>query len=74
MKKLLVVKHPWMRLEKGQGFFVPCLDTDAVRVAGLNAALACRIFDARAYVAIKDGFIGVWFYRMPPRNSGPSAT
>lgn len=31
--------------------------------AGLNEALRHRIFNARAYPAIKDGLSGVWFFR-----------
>ena len=34
---------PWSRTERGQGFFVPCLNTDEVRQAGLNEALRNRI-------------------------------
>lgn len=63
MKKLLVVKYPWARLERGQGFFVPCLDTDTIKLAGLNAALKHRVLDAKAHAAIKDGLMGVWFFR-----------
>lgn len=66
MKKLLAVHYPWKKLEKGQGFFVPCLDTATIKTQGLNAALGLRLFDARAYEAVKNGLIGVWFYRIPP--------
>ena len=48
---------PWLRVEKGQGFFVPCLDTHVTREAGLKAALKHRCFDARAYPAIRGGVI-----------------
>lgn len=54
---------PWSRLSRGQGFFIPCINTEEVRQAGLNEALRQRIFGAHAYTAIKDGLIGVWFYR-----------
>jgi hypothetical protein len=54
---------PWSRLEKGQGFFVPCVNTEEVRLAGLNEALRQRVFGAKAYTAIKDGRCGVWFFR-----------
>ena len=74
MKKLLDIKYPWAKTEKGQGFFVPCLDTEAIKLAGLNAALAHRIFDARAFPAIREGFMGVWFYRTPSKDSGRSAS
>ena len=61
------VNYPWKNLKKGQGFFVPCLDTDVIKTQGLNAALAYRYLDARAYEAVKNGRIGVWFYRIPER-------
>jgi hypothetical protein len=54
---------PWLRVERGQGFFVPCLNTEKVRSTGLNEALRCRIFDAKAYPAVHKGLSGVWFYR-----------
>ena len=60
---------PWSSVEKGQGFFVPCLNAEKMRVAGLNAALRYHIFDAKAYPAIKDGLSGVWFYRLPRKTS-----
>jgi hypothetical protein len=34
-----------------------------VRQAGLKEALRCRVFDAQASPRIKDGKLGVWFYR-----------
>ena len=54
---------PWSRIKKGEGFFVPCIATEKVRKAGLNAALPLRILDAKAYPAIHKGMSGVWFYR-----------
>jgi hypothetical protein len=54
---------PWSRLEKGQGFFVPCINMEEIRMAGLNEALRQRIFGAHAYCAIMNGRSGVWFYR-----------
>ena len=54
---------PWRRLEKGQGFFIPCVNAEEVRLAGLNEALRQRVFGAKAYTAIKDGLMGVWFFR-----------
>ena len=61
---------PWQRVEKGQGFFVPCLDLENVRLKGLNEALSQRLFDAKASPGIRDGLLGVWFYRTPPRTDG----
>jgi hypothetical protein len=58
--------YPWNRLEKGQGFFVPALDLEAVRQAGLLAAVPLRIKDARAQFGIRRGRLGVLFYRLPP--------
>jgi hypothetical protein len=54
---------PWARVERGQGFFVPCLNSEKVRKLGLSEALRCRIFDAKAYPAVHKGLSGVWFYR-----------
>ena len=61
--KQLSVQYPWDKTEKGQGFFIPCLDLEATREAGLKAALKHRRFDALAYPALRRGLIGVWFYR-----------
>ena len=58
---------PWEKVEKGQGFFIPCLDTDAVRTEGLNQALKHRIFNAKATPCIQDGLMGVLFHRAPVR-------
>ena len=55
--------NPWERTNPGQGFFVPCLDTEAVKKKGLSEALKSRVFNAKARVGIKDGRIGVWFSR-----------
>jgi hypothetical protein len=59
--------YPWNRLEKGQGFFVPALDLEAVRQAGLLAAVPLRIKDARAQFGIRQGRLGVYFYRVGSR-------
>lgn len=59
---------PWQSVERGYGFFVPCLNTNKVREAGLQAALHHRVFDAKARVGIRDGLVGVWFYRGKPKN------
>jgi len=60
------IQFPWTKVEKGQGFFVPCLDTEAVRELGLKKAVLLRILDARATTGIHNGFTGVWFYRKSP--------
>lgn len=64
MKKLQIL-YPWQQLEKGQAFFVPCLDTQAIREDGLRKALGFRLYDARATVGIKYGKLGVIFFRTP---------
>ena len=61
--KQLSIRYPWKGLERGQGFFVPCLDTEAIKREGLNKALSLRLFDARATPCIIEGRVGVWFYR-----------
>jgi hypothetical protein len=58
--------YPWDKLEKGQGFFVPALDLEAVRQAGLLAAVPLHLKDARAAFVIRRGKLGVFFYRLPP--------
>jgi hypothetical protein len=65
----LVIHYPWTDLERGQGFFVPCLDPEAVREDGLKKAAFLQIFDAHAKVGIRGGLIGVWFYRKSPPPS-----
>ena len=60
----LQVHYPWNRLKKGQGFFVPCLDTQAVRQEGLLKAMRLNVPNARAVAGVSKGFIGVWFYRL----------
>jgi hypothetical protein len=60
------IQFPWTKVEKGQGFFVPCLDTEIVRELGLKKAVLLRILDARATTGIHNGFTGVWFYRKLP--------
>ena len=65
----LRVQYPWKSVEKGQGFFVPCLDTETVKADGLQQALRYRLFDAKAKVGIMQGRLGVRFYRSPPSRS-----
>ena len=61
----LTVHYPWTKVERGQGFFVPGLDTEAVREEGLKKATFLHLFDAHARVGIRGGLMGVWFYRTP---------
>ena len=73
MKKLRI-NYPWAQLEKGQGFFVPCLDLEATREEGLRKALHHRLFDARAEPCVRDGFTGVWFFRIVYKTVPPSCS
>ena len=63
MKTILKIHYPWSQLKSGQGFFVPCLDPEAVKLDGLRKALKYRLFSAKARVGVKSGQLGVWFYR-----------
>jgi hypothetical protein len=65
----LAIHYPWEQTEKGQGFFIPCLDTTAIREAGLKEAIKLRMLDARATPGIRNELIGVWFFRTSPRYS-----
>ena len=65
------MRYPWADVAPGQGFFVPCLDTQKTRLEGLQAAAALHI-KAQARVAICRGRYGVWFFR-PPAPTAPSA-
>jgi hypothetical protein len=63
MKKTLTINYPWLQLEKGQGFFIPCIDTAKTYEEGLKAAIAVRVFDAKAKPGIVKGRLGVLFAR-----------
>ena len=69
--KLSLIQFPWTKIEKGQGFFIPCLDPDPVRELGLTKATLSRSLDARAKTGIYQGFTGVMFYRPRPRTAPP---
>ena len=62
MKKLSI-RYPWQQLKAGQGFFVPCLDTESTRVEGLKNALRYRILSAKAEAGVLNGQLGVLFRR-----------
>ena len=55
--------YPWSAVKKGQGFFIPALDLEATKEAGLLAAVREHITDARAVFRVRLGLLGVWFYR-----------
>lgn len=56
------IRYPWKQLEKGQGFFVPCLDTEKTIQEGMKAALVARVM-GKALVGIKEKRLGVLFLR-----------
>ena len=55
------INYPWATLQRGEGFFVPAIDTEKARELGLRAAVGQRL-RIKAVPCIKDGLIGVWFY------------
>jgi len=59
-------RFPWQQLERGQAFFVPCLDPTPMMEHGLKQAVSVRVLNARAEPGIYGGAIGVMFYRPPP--------
>jgi hypothetical protein len=69
--KLSLIRFPWETIERGQGFFIPCLDPDSVRELGLRKAVLCRVLDARAKTGIYEGFTGVFFFRLPDKKPRP---
>jgi hypothetical protein len=58
------IYYPWQRLKRGEGFFIPSLDTDTTRKLGMREAVRTRVLDGRCMVGIYRGFMGVWFYRL----------
>lgn len=58
-------RFPWQQLERGQAFFVPCLDPHPMTEQGLKQAVSVRVLNARAVPGILGGAIGVLFY-LPP--------
>ena len=59
----MTIHYPWQQLEKGQGFFVPCLDVERIREEGLREAVKGKLTDARAVSGIHRGLFGVMFSR-----------
>jgi hypothetical protein len=62
-------RFPWPQLERGQAFFVPCLDFKPMMEHGLKQAVSARVLNARAAPGIYGGAVGVMFYRPPPSPS-----
>lgn len=58
-------RFPWQQLERGQAFFIPCLDPKPMMEHGLKQAVSVRVLNARAVPGILGGAIGVLFY-LPP--------
>lgn len=65
--KCSTLKLPLATLEEGQGFFIPCLDHDAVIQHVVEEAILAGVRLAWC-PGIKDGAIGVLFLR---RTRGP---
>ena len=59
---MTAIRYPWTKLKPGEGFFVPALNLEKARELGLRAAVSVRM-KGQAVFGIKDGLIGVWFYR-----------
>ena len=59
-------RFPWPQLERGQAFFIPCLDPAPLIEYGLKQAVTHRVLNARAVPGILGGAIGVLFYLPPP--------
>lgn len=68
----MTIHYPWQQLERGQGFFVPCLDVEYILEEGLREAVKCKLTDARAVAGIKGSQLGVWFYRKSPASQRPT--
>jgi len=58
---------PWSKLEIGDGFFVACLDHEAVKKEGLREAALSGVNGA-ATPAIFKGLYGLWFIRIGDRS------
>lgn len=56
----MAVKFPWDKLKPGQGFFIPCLDTEAIKEEGLRSAVPLRL-RVTASVGVYRGKYGVLF-------------
>jgi|TARA_R100001224_G_scaffold35360_1_gene19943 hypothetical protein len=56
------IQYPWKKLKKGQGFFVPCLNTQKVYEEGLKEAISQKVLDAKAIIGIKQQRLGVLFF------------
>jgi hypothetical protein len=64
----MALRYPLANLKPGEGFFVAGLDLEGIRERGLLAALPYR-YKMLTKVGIRNGLIGVYFYRKPVRPS-----
>ena len=56
------IRYPWKKTSVERGFFVPTLNPEKTIEEGLRASVRYRIRPIATY-GIKDGLIGVWFFR-----------
>jgi len=59
----------WENLKPGEGIFLPAIDVYKAREMGLRAAILPGV-KTYAKVGIKDGLIGVLFFRRAQPSSG----
>ena len=59
------IRYPWKDIEAGQGFFIPCVNTQKVAAQGMKAALDAQVYDGEYFVGMKNGKFGVLFRRKP---------
>lgn len=62
-----MTEWPWHKLKVGDGFFVACLDHDAVKKEGLRQAALAGV-NGVATPAIFKGLYGLWFIRIVDRS------
>jgi hypothetical protein len=65
----MLKNYNWANLKPGEGVFVPGLDVHKLREMGLRAAILPGIrFHERVHakIGIRNGLIGVLFYRRHP--------
>jgi len=65
-----MLKHfNWETLKPGEGIFVPTLDVQKTREMGLRAAIYPGV-KTYAKIGIKNGLLGVLFFRRAPPSCG----
>jgi len=58
----MLKNYNWENLKPGEGIFLPAIDVMKAREMGLRAAIMPRK-QVYAKIGIKDGLIGVFFFR-----------